>query len=63
MEPFDVFFKKRNPDKCQVCLGEGKIVARGMFINKIRIPCGFCQGTGLSDAPLFTDDEEVSPDE
>ena len=63
MKPFDVFFKERNPDKCQVCFGEGQIFCRGMFVDKIRLPCTFCKGTGYSNAPLFTDDEEVSPDE
>ena len=53
-EPFDVWFKRQNPDKCQVCLGQGTLVMKGRWVERLVFPCTPCKGTGLSDLPLFT---------
>ena len=62
-EPFDVFWKRENPDKCQVCIGEGKLRWRGPITGGIcATDCKFCDATGKSDAPLFTDEDSVDFD-
>ncbi len=61
-DPFDVFFKKANPDRCQLCCTDrGKIHGHGSFMA-IMMQCPLCDGTGLSDAPLFTDEDSVDFD-
>ena len=58
-DPFDVWFKKRNPRKCQLCFGQGKIQFHGRWIRNLSVKCTACGGTGESMSPLITDDEEV----
>lgn len=64
VESFYVFFKQKDPDGCQICLGKGKLDAVGLFTGKWHTPaCPLCNGTGKSDAPLFTDADSVAFDE
>jgi len=59
-KPFDVFYKRNNPDRCQVCAGQGAVQAIGTIIRKpLVVDCMYCNGTGKSDAPLFTDEDSA----
>ena len=60
-EPFDIFYKRKHPDKCQLCLGGCKLRETG-YIGIIEMPCPFCEN-GFSDAPLFTDEDSTAFDE
>lgn len=60
-EPFDVFYKRNNPEGCQVCCGQGKLSATGRLTGqKLVVHCTYCDYTGKSDAPLFTDEDSLA---
>ena len=61
-KPFDVFFKENNPERCQLCcLDMGTIHGHGTYMP-IQMKCPLCDGTGVSDAPLFTDEDSIDFD-
>jgi len=63
-EPFDVFLKREHPGHCQLCLGEGRLMGPSPLSGRRSVvACALCNGTGESDAPLFTDADSVAFDE